>query len=263
MKKRMLLLSFLVLCTSYSFAEHCFIARENGKIITQEGDCDKRYAPCSTFKITLSLIGYDSGILIDETQPVWSFKQGYPDLLAIWKQDQTPASWIKNSCVWYSQVLTHKLGMEKFKTYITNFNYGNMDLSGDKGKNNGLTNAWLSSSLEISGIQQVAFLEKLLNNELPVTAHAHNMTKKILFLEEFPNRWKLYGKTGSGVYLNKDRTAKLDIQYGWFVGWIEKDGRTIVFVNRISDGKKQETFAGPRAKANAKEKLIKIISKLK
>ena len=100
--------------------------------------------------------------------PLWPFKKGYPDFLEVWKQDQTPKSWMKNSCVWYSQVLTRKLGMQKFQSYVTKLNYGNMDLSGDKGKNNGLTNAWLSSSLEISSIEQISFLEKLLNNTLRI-----------------------------------------------------------------------------------------------
>ena len=260
MKKVGSFLCFIILCASPAFAKQCFIVKEKDKIIHQEGDCNQRYAPCSTFKIALSLIGYDSGILIDEMHPLWPFKKGYPDFLEVWKQDQTPKSWMKNSCVWYSQVLTRKLGMQKFQSYITKFNYGNMDLSGDKGKNNGLTNAWLSSSLEISSIEQIAFLGKLLNNTLPVSRHTHEMTKNILFVEELPGGWKLYGKTGSGVLLSPDRTRKLKIQHGWFIGWIEKDGRVIAFSNHISDDKKQNTFAGQRAKADVKERLVKIIN---
>lgn len=34
---------------------------------------------------------------------------------------------------------------------------------------------------------------------------------------------------------------KLDIKNGWFVGWIQKNGRTIVFANHIIDDKKQDT----------------------
>ncbi|RDB35469.1 MAG: hypothetical protein DCC88_09860 [Spirobacillus cienkowskii] len=47
--------------------------------------------------------------------------------------------------------------MNKFQNYVTKFSYGNMDLSVDKDKNNGITNAWLSSSLEISSLEQVTF----------------------------------------------------------------------------------------------------------
>ncbi|MGI4775886.1 MAG: class D beta-lactamase, partial [Janthinobacterium lividum] len=61
MKKTILSLYFLVSFTSQAWAStQCFIAREGRKVIHQEGDCKERYAPCSTFKIALSLIGYDS-----------------------------------------------------------------------------------------------------------------------------------------------------------------------------------------------------------
>ncbi len=53
---------------------------------------------------------------------------------------------MKNSCLWYSRLITKELGYKKFHDYVTKFNYGNQDTLGDKGKNNGLTNAWLSRS---------------------------------------------------------------------------------------------------------------------
>lgn len=262
MKKIILLLCGAIFPSSLVFASQCFIAKEKEQMIHNEGECDKRYSPCSTFKIPLSLIGYDAGILVDEMHPVWPFKEGYVDWRDAWKQDQTPQSWMKESCVWYSQVLTTHLGMEKFQDYVTKFSYGNMDLSGDMGKNNGLTNSWLSNSLEISSLEQVDFVEKLLREELPVSKAVHSMTKNILFVEELKNGWKLYGKTGSGVLLNADRTKKLEIQHGWFIGWIEKGDRKIIFSNHIADDKKEETFASLRAKADAKERLVKIIDNL-
>lgn len=260
MKKTILFLSVgLLLSTSTLADTKCFLAKENNTVIKQEGDCKSRYAPYSTFKIAISLMGYEEGLLVDETHPELPFKAGYTDWLEIWKQPHNPTTWMKNSCVWYSQVLTQKLGMNKFKDYVVKFNYGNQDVSGDKGQNNGLTNSWLSGSLEISPEEQAVFLQTLLDNKLPVSLKAHEMTKKILFVEELPNGWKLYGKTGNGRQLSKDRTKKLDLQQGWFVGWIQKDKRTIVVVNHIADDKKQDTYASQRAKAEAKEKLIQLI----
>lgn len=248
-------------CHAHAF-EQSFLVKEDDQILLQEGDIEKRYAPCSTFKIPLSLIGFDSGILIDEMHPVWPFKEGYADWRDSWKQDQTPKSWMINTCVWYSQVLTQQLGMEKFQRYVDALDYGNKDLSGDKGKNNGLTNAWLSSSLEISSIEQAAFLQKMLAGKLPVKSHAITMTKNILFIEDLQNGWKLYGKTGTGYQLNADRTERTDLYHGWFIGWIEKGDRRIVFIKHISDDKKEEIPASLRAKADAKERLIKIINQL-
>ncbi len=262
MKKVILFLCSIMLSANLAFADSCFIAKENSKVLKTEGDCDKRYAPMSTFKIPLSLMGFDSGILVNEMHPVWPFKEGYVDWREIWKQDQTPKSWMKESCVWYSQVLTKELGMKKFQEYVTKFDYGNKDLTGDKGQNNGLTNSWLSSSLQISSREQVAFLQKMLAGKLPVKPHAVLITKNILFVEELKNGWKFYGKTGMGSLLNADGTKNPDLYHGWFIGWIEKGDRRIIFSNHIEDDKKEEIGASQRAKADAKEKMTKIIDQI-
>lgn len=257
-----LILSLFINVSAMAMGSRCFLVKTTNLVLIKEGDCELRYSPCSTFKIALSLMGYDAGILKDETHPEWPFKVGYPDYIEAWKKAQNPRLWIKNSCVWYSQVLTQKLGMHKFKDYVVKFNYGNKDVSGDKGKGNGLTHAWLSSSLEISPEEQSVLLLKLLSNQLPVNRKAHEMTKNILFMETLPHGWKLYGKTGSGSLLSMDKTKKLDLQHGWFVGWIQRNGQIFVFVNHIIDDKKQDTYAGLRAKADTKDRLLKFIDEL-
>ncbi|MDF2549341.1 MAG: Class beta-lactamase [Chlamydiales bacterium] len=264
MQKILLLLSLGLGLSSFALAEagaYCFFAQENQQVIISEGDCSLRHAPCSTFKVPLSLMGYNEGLLIDETHPEWPFRPGYPDYLDSWRQPHTPHLWMKNSCVWYSQVLTEKLGIDKFADYVKKFDYGNQDVSGDKGKMNGLTRSWLSSSLEISPKEQVAFLQKLLADELPVSLKSHQMTKKILFVEDLPGGWKLYGKSGSGSLLSPDRTEKLDRQIGWFIGWVQKEQRTIIFAHFIEDDERQDTYAGLRAKVTAKEKLRPLIER--
>lgn len=263
MKKTITFLSFLFLLNLPSTAQqNCFIAKINTKTLKQEGDCTKRYSPCSTFKIALALMGYDAEILKDETHPEWPFKDEYEAFLESWKNPQNPTTWMKNSCVWYSQVLTPKLGMKKFQEYVEKLSYGNQDVSGDKDKNNGLTHAWLSSSLEISPQEQALFIEKLLTNKLPVSHHAQSMTRHIVYMEDLAYGWKLYGKTGSGFLLNEDRTKKLELKHGWFIGWIEKGNKKIIFVNHIVDDKKEEKHAGPRAKEQAKEKLLPLIEQI-
>ena len=257
MKKIILFLCSVILSAGSAFAsESCFLVKENGVVMKSEGDCKVRYSPCSTFKIVLALVGYDAEILKDEMYPQWPFKPEYKSLLESWKDTQNPTTWMKNSCVWYSQVLTPQLGMKKFQEYVKKFDYGNQDLSGDKTQNNGLTNAWLSSSLEITPEEQAVFLEKLLANMLPVSVHAQQMARNILYVEDLPGGWKLYGKTGSRFLLSSDRTKKLEIKHGWFIGWIEKDGKKIVFVNHIVDDKKEDEPAGSRAKKQAQEKLL-------
>ena len=255
--------AWLLFCTPIWAASNCFLAQEGQTILKKEGGgCTTRYAPESTFKIALSLMGYDSGILRDEAHPLWPFKKGYDLFINVWKGSHNPRTWIRDSCVWYSQVLTQKLGMKQFKKYIALFDYGNQDLSGDKGQNNGLTHAWLSSSLTISPEEQIQFLEKIVNHNLPVNSKSYEMTKKIFYIQELPGGWKLYGKTGTGRQLNADKSKKLDLQHGWFIGWIEKNDRVVTFVNHISDDKQEEVFASFRAKNDALNKLFYLINEL-
>lgn len=263
MKKSALYLSIGLLFSASAMAQTtCFLAKENHQMITQEGKgCKIRYAPESTFKIALSVMGYDTGILEDDTHPQWPFKKEYDHFINVWKGPHNPHSWLRDSCVWYSQVLTQKLGMHRFKDYVVKFDYGNHDVSGDKGKDNGLTNAWLSSSLQISPLEEVTFLEKMLNRQLPVSSKAIAMTKKIMFILELPGGWKLYGKTGSGRLLDNN-AQKTELQHGWFVGWIEKNGRVVIFANHIADDKKQDVFASFRARNDALIKLWYLIDEL-
>lgn len=85
------------------------------------------------------------------------------------------------------------------------------------------------------------------------------MTKRILFVETLSNGWKLYGKTGTGNPLKSDGTCDPNRSIGWFVGWVQKDHRTLVFAHYIEDQKKQNMSAGPRARGEAKQKLLKLI----
>ena len=256
MKKIISLLCGLVLCTNNAFAEEiCFIAKENGKLLKSEGDCQTKYAPQSTFKILLSLIGFDSGILKSESNPSWDLPEGTDPYINVCKGDHNPRTWMRDSCLWYSRILTTKLGMTKFQDYVTKFSYGNMDLS------SGLTNAWISSSLKISPDEQTEFLQKILDRKLPVSHASYDNTQKIMFIQEMAGGWKLYGKTGNGKQIDIDGN-KTDLQHGWFVGYIEKNNRRIVFASHVTDSEKQNTFASFRARNEALIKLWYLIENL-
>lgn len=198
----------------------------SGKILEQQGDdCGRRVTPASTFKIAISLMGYDAGFLKDENSPALPFRQGYPDWLPEWRQETDPARWIKYSVVWFSQQVTQAIGKERFRAYVAAFHYGNEDVSGDPGKDNGVTRAWLSSSLQISPLEQLAFLGRLVDRQLPVSSRAVDMTSRLTEIGQLANGWDIHGKTGSGFPRMSDgRTDELHA-YGWFVGWAVKGPR--------------------------------------
>ncbi|MBA2651130.1 MAG: class D beta-lactamase [Tatlockia sp.] len=216
----------------------CFILynlNEN-KIVSEYNPnnyCNTRLSPDSTFKIPLSLMAFNQGIIKQSTVFKWDGKtRDYAD----WNQDLTPHTWLKYSSVWVSQLLTPQLGMARIKEYLADFNYGNQDFSGDHSKNNGLLYAWLASSLKISAFEQLHFLKAMLTHHLALNKAAVKNTKKNIYLGKLDNGADYYGKTGSGRH---GRNERLDnpskLRDGWFVGFIESGKQQYIFVSNLTD----------------------------
>lgn len=233
-----------------------------GKRLMHEGQCDVRFSPMSTFKVPISLMGYDSGVLSDEHAPALPFQEGYVDWNPAWRTPTDPARWMKDSVVWYSQQVTSKLGEERFQRYVKRFDYGNQDVSGDSRRPHGLTYSWLSSSLKISPVEQVAFLRKVVNRELPLTAHAYEMTSRLMKYPTLANGWEIYAKTGSGSPILPDGAGDRARAFGWFIGWATKGQRTIVFARLAQDQKVEEGSAGLRVKETFLRDLPALLDSL-
>lgn len=214
-----------------------------------EAQCRVRHSPCSTFKIPLAIMAFDAHALEDETSArAWDGQQ-HP--MTAWNQDQTAASWMRQSVVWFSQILTKELGRSKIQNYLHAFKYGNGDFSG------GLTNAWLSStpfttdppkvSVGISGYEQINFLERFWKADLPVSMRSIELTKKILFLEKTPHGFELSGKTGSGF-----EGPINDLRLGWFVAHLQGHGQEFLAVVQFTDElppPSDASYGGHEAKA--------------
>lgn len=100
----------------------------------------------------------------------------------------------------------------------------------------------MDSSLEISPVEQTAFLRRLLDGKMPVSAKALEMTKAII--PSFrAGGWTVQGKTGSTA---RDRNKR---SLGWFVGWAEKNGRRIVFARLVVDTKRADMPKGLATRA--------------
>lgn len=219
----------------------------SGQRLAREGQCDERVTPASTFNIAVSLMGYDSGILIDEHAPAWPFQEGYADWNAGWRATTDPSRWLDRSVVWYAQQVALRLGEDKFGRYVRQFGYGNQDVSGDFGKARGFPASWINSSLKISASEQVDFLARVLNNELGLSAKALAMTSRIMPSQALDNGWLVHGKTGTANPVLPDGMDDESRQYGWYVGWAEKDGRKVVFA-RLQLDRRQSDPGGLRAR---------------
>lgn len=210
--------------------------------------CAARVSPCSTFKVPLALIAFDAGLLSDENSVLkWDGKvYKRPD----WNRDQTAASWMRESVVWFSQLLTPKLGMKRLTEYLQRFDYGNGDMS------SGLTTAWLDGSLTISPDEQLRFWQRWWRGELSVSPHAVDVTKKITRVDSSPAGWTLHGKTGSGTVA----APTGELSHGWFVGHVARGDREYVFVTNYTDRVKpaDDGPGGPIARELTKKILTML-----
>ncbi|MGE3920932.1 MAG: penicillin-binding transpeptidase domain-containing protein [Gammaproteobacteria bacterium] len=238
----------------------CFILYDMNKnkiaSLYNANRCSKRLPPQSTFKVALSLMAFDKHIINQHTVFKWRHAHQNANMPQ-WNHNQTPHSWLTNSVLWVSRSITPSLGRENIEHYLALFHYGNQDFSGDPGKNNALTNAWLESSLKISAYEQLAFMKNLVNDDLPISKSAQKHTKTNLYRETTANGWKLYGKTGSGSSIESKDGKNPKQAIGWFVGFIQKDKQKYVVILNFTDRKSPTTteYGGLRAK-DTTEKIL-------
>lgn len=192
-----------------------------------------RHSPCSTFKIPNSMIALERGIMKDTTTLLrWD---GVKRWLPVWNQNHTLNTAFRNSVVWFYQKLARRIGSSSYRHWLAAFDYGNRDITG------GLDRFWLESSLAISPLEQVRFLEKFWNNTLPVSPRTRDLTLDLM-RHDGPGPSTLYGKTGSGRL--SDSTDQ-----GWFVGFVTGSFGTRIFAVYISGPKASGALARERAVA--------------
>jgi beta-lactamase class D len=191
-----------------------------------ESRCREQFSPKSTFKIPNSLIGLETGIIRDAEFVIPWNRQKYPpqenwnqEPFVHWAKDHTLRSAIKYSVVWYYRELALRVGLQKMKQFIRQFDYGNKTLSEQ------VDNFWLDNSLKISANEQVEFLKAFYKGQLPVAKRTMEIVKDILELERTPT-YKLSAKTGGGSISD-------GVYIGWFVGYVETKENVYFFATNI------------------------------
>lgn len=191
--------------------------------------CRQRSIPASTFKIPNSLIALETGVIADENTVIaWdSTVRSVP----VWNADTDLRHAFANSTVWYYQELARRIGEKRMSEYVEKFQYGNMDISG------GIDRFWLTGGLCISPEEQLQFLRRLYNGELPVSRRTADIVKNIAIREQTAE-YTLSGKTGWAT-INS-------IDIGWFVGCVERDGNTWFYATTIECAEGNKRFAQAR-----------------
>ncbi len=196
----------------------------------------QRFLPASTFKILNSLISLETGVIPDENTVIkWD---GTPYDIPEWNQDHTMRTAIANSVVWYYQELARRVGKERMQKYVDAAGYGNHDISGN------IDSFWLDGALRISANEQVEFLKRLYQDNLPFSQRNLHIVKDILVLEKTPVS-QLSGKTGTQL--------RVKPSINWFGGYVEKDGNVYIFATNL------ELSEGDTSSTRAKETTQRIL----
>ena len=203
-----------------------------------------QHLPASTFKIPNSIIGLELNILENEkTIFKWDGAERY---LPVWEQDLSLRDAFQTSCVPCYQELARKIGVEEMKKYVEKLKFGQMDIGEES-----IDNFWLMGSSKISPFEQVDFLKRLKEKQLPISKST-NETIEIILEIESTDSYTLSGKTGMSVYGEKD--------VGWFVGFVEKESNVYYFATKISP--KSKAMARDDFNPLRQEVSIKALSKM-
>ena len=187
--------------------------------------CAERLLPASTFKVVNALVALETGVVpgADEVIEWDGVDRGYTP----WNQDHTLATAMEYSVVWYYQEVARRVGTERMQEYVDSIGYGNQDITGE------IDSFWLEGGLEISAEEQVEFLRRLYEGDLPSSERSMSIVREIIVLEDGEG-YKLSGKTGW--------VSRVEPQAGWFVGYLEVGDSTYIFAANVEREESSESL---------------------
>jgi beta-lactamase class D len=177
---------------------------------------DSSYLPASTFKIVNSLIGLQTGKIVNDSMIIkWDgIDRGRPEC----NKDMSMYEAFRISCApWYME-LARRIGKDTMQYWLNTLSYGNQKISR-------IDTFWLDNSLKIKPDEELGLVKKLYFNQLPFHRYNQEIVQKAMLFEDNSN-YKLSYKTGWGQNEKGD-------QLGWIVGWIEENEHPYFFVLNI------------------------------
>lgn len=175
------------------------------------------FPPASTFKIFNSLVALETGVIRDQIAVLtWD---GIDRGISEWNRDTNLRQAYKDSTVWFYQVLARKIGHERMNNFVNQVGYGNSEI----GTKEVIDNFWLEGPLQITPKQQIEFLRRLHEEDLPFSKRTIDLVKDIMIFEQTPE-YILRAKTG---------WVRVTPEVGWFVGYLEQNKNIYFFATNI------------------------------
>ncbi len=177
------------------------------------------FLPASTYKIPNSLIALETGVIKDDVVVLtWDgIERGFNGApIEEWNQDLNLRLAFKYSAVWFYQVLARRIGHQRMQDFVNKIEYGNQNI----GSPEDIDRFWLEGELRITPKQQIEFLRRLYQNDLPFSQRNIDLVKDIAIAEQIPN-YVLRGKTGWASNV------------GWYVGYLEQNDNVYFFATNL------------------------------
>lgn len=179
------------------------------------------FLPASTFKIPNSLIALETGAIPNEIAVLtWD---GIRRSLPGWNRDLNMREAFKLSAVWFYQVLARRVGYERMQQWVARIGYGNQNI----GSEDEIDRFWLEGELRITPQEQIQFLRRLYQNDLPFSETSLSTVKDIMIVEQTPD-YTMRAKTGWSGFGEPEKP-----QIGWYVGYLEQDENVYFFATNI------------------------------
>ncbi|MEO8962649.1 MAG: penicillin-binding transpeptidase domain-containing protein [Ginsengibacter sp.] len=190
-----------------------FLNNQMGDITIYNMQLDtQRISPASSFKILLTLVGVQTGKIINENSIPVTTDSG--------KTKEMTLNEIFNSPnVNYFQSVARQIGKDTLKLWIDSLGYGNKHVDG------AVDSFWLNNELKISPDEQLGLVTKLYFDQLPFQKYAQQMTRNAM-LREDNTLYHLSYATGTGSDEN-------DKPIGWVAGWIEENRHVYFFITFV------------------------------
>jgi beta-lactamase class D len=205
----------------------CFALNNNGTgeftIHNLKRFRDSSYLPASTFKIVNSLIGLQTGKIVNDSMIIkWD---GITRPIAAWNKDLTMYEAFRVSSVPYYQEVARRIGKDTMQRWLTSLGYGAKSDSEKVVISSAIDTFWLDNSLKITPDQQLGLVKRLYFNQLPGFFKTYQeMVKRAMLMENDAN-YRLGYKTGWSGW--DEKTGR---HIAWIVGWIEENQHPYFFV---------------------------------
>ncbi len=184
---------------------------------------DSSYLPASTFKIVNSLIGLQTGKIVNDSMVIkWDGVKRWKD---DWNRDLTMYEAFRVSSLPYYQEVARRIGKDTMQRWLDSLKYG-AKLATDKVViKTAIDSFWIDNSIKVTPDQQLGLVKRLYFDQLPFFKTYQEMVKRAMLFENNTN-YRMGYKTGWG-------TTENGHALGWIVGWIEENNHPYFFVLNI------------------------------